>query len=210
VRTQLIALAARALGVTRAISIWKTATPSPPAANKPTIDLASWRGWRRAFPAYRCRPGRRPVWSTPPIHAVTGGLLLGHPCVEVEVDAMTGGVKVLRYSVAHDSGRVINPLIVRPARCRAAVAHGIGNALLEWMQYDENAQPLTTSFADYLLRLATDVPTCAIAHVETVNPLNPIGVKGAGEGGTIPAAAAIIGAIEDALSPFGVHSPRRR
>jgi carbon-monoxide dehydrogenase large subunit len=88
---------------------------------------------------------------------------------------------------------------------QGGVAHGIGNALFEWMQYDENAQPLTTSFADYLLPMATDVPTCAIAHVETANPLNPLGVKGAGEGGTIPAAAAIIGAIEDALSPFDVH-----
>jgi carbon-monoxide dehydrogenase large subunit len=56
-----------------------------------------------------------------------------------------------------------------------------------------------------MLPMATDVPTCAIAHVETINPMNPLGVKGAGEGGTIPAAAAIIGAIEDALSSFGVH-----
>jgi carbon-monoxide dehydrogenase large subunit len=117
---------------------------------------------------------------------------------------MTGGVKVLKYTVAHDSGRVINPLIV-DGQVQGGVAHGIGNALLEWMQYDDNAQPLTTSFADYLLPMATDVPTCTIAHVETVNPLNPLGVKGAGEGGTIPAPAAIIAAIEDALSPFGVH-----
>ena len=81
----------------------------------------------------------------------------------------------------------------------------IGNALLEWMQYDADAQPLTISFADYMLPMATDVPTCTIAHVETVNPHNPLGVKGAGEGGTIPAPAAIVAAIEDALSPFGVH-----
>ena len=104
---------------------------------------------------------------------------------------MTGGVKILRYTVAHDSGSVINPLIV-DGQVQGGVAHGIGNALFEWMQYDENAQPLTTTFADYLLPMATDVPTCAIAHVETPNPLNPLGVKGAGEGGTIPAPAAII------------------
>jgi carbon-monoxide dehydrogenase large subunit len=109
----------------------------------------------------------------------------GTHVVEVEVDIMTGGVKILRYTVAHDSGRVINPLIV-DGQVQGGVAHGIGNALLEWMQYDENAQPLTTSFADYMLPMATDVPTCAIAHVETINPLNPLGVKGAGEGGTIP------------------------
>ena len=83
------------------------------------------------------------------------------------------------------AARVINPLIV-DGQVQGGVAHGIGNALLEWMQYDDNAQPLTTSFADYMLPMATDVPTCAIAHVETVNPLNPLGVKGAGEGGTIP------------------------
>src|SRR6202035_3622965 len=87
---------------------------------------------------------------------------------------------------------------------QGGVAHGIGNALLEWMQYDENAQPLTTTFADYLLPMATDVPICAIAHVETPSPLNPIGVKGAGEGGTIPATACVISAIEDALAPLGV------
>jgi carbon-monoxide dehydrogenase large subunit len=73
------------------------------------------------------------------------------------------------------------------------------------MKYDGQGQPLTTSFADYLIPMATDVPTCAIAHVETPSPLNPLGVKGAGEGGTIPAPAAIIAAVEDALRPFGVH-----
>ena len=65
------------------------------------------------------------------------------------------------------AARVINPLIV-DGQVQGGVAHGIGNALLEWMQYDDNAQPLTTIFADYLLPMATDVPTCTIAHVETV------------------------------------------
>jgi carbon-monoxide dehydrogenase large subunit len=128
----------------------------------------------------------------------------GTHVAEVEVDHMTGGVKILKYTVAHDSGRIINPTIV-DGQVQGGVAHGIGNALLEWMKYDENAQPLTTTFADYLLPLATDVPMCTIVHVETVSPLNPLGVKGAGEGGTIPAPAAIIAAIEDALAPFKVH-----
>src|SRR6266540_678592 len=73
------------------------------------------------------------------------------------------------------------------------------------MKYDANAQPLTTTFADYLLPTAPDVPGCKIEHIETPNPLNPLGVKGAGEGGTIPAPAAIVSAIEDALEPFGVR-----
>jgi carbon-monoxide dehydrogenase large subunit len=99
---------------------------------------------------------------------------------------------------------VINPLIM-DGQVQGGVAHGVGNALLEWMKYDDNAQPLTTTFADYLLPTANDVPDCRIEHIETPNPLNPLGVKGAGEGGTIPAPAAIVGAVEDALSPFGVR-----
>jgi carbon-monoxide dehydrogenase large subunit len=73
------------------------------------------------------------------------------------------------------------------------------------MRYDDHGQPLTTTFQDYLLPAAADVPNCLIEHVETPNPLNPLGVKGAGEGGTIPAPATIVAAIEDALSPFGVR-----
>ena len=84
------------------------------------------------------------------------------------------------------------------------MAHGVGNALLEWMKYDDAGQPLSTNLADYLMPGAGDVPACAIAHVETPSPLNPLGVKGAGEGGTIPAPAAIIAAIENALQPYGV------
>ena len=98
---------------------------------------------------------------------------------------------ILSYVVGHDSGNVINPMIV-DGQVQGGVAHGIGNALFEFMRYDADAQPLTTSFADYLMPTAPEVPGCAIEHVETPNPLNPLGVKGAGEGGTIPAPAAII------------------
>lgn len=128
----------------------------------------------------------------------------GTHLAEVEVDIETGGVRILRYVVAHDSGTLINPLIV-DGQVQGGVAHGIGNALLEWMQYDDNAQPLTTTFADYLLPGATDVPNVALTHLETPTPLNPLGVKGAGEGGTIPAAAAIIAAVENALAPFDIE-----
>ena len=107
-------------------------------------------------------------------------------------------MRILSYVVGHDSGVVINPMIV-DGQVQGGVAHGIGNALFEFMRYDADAQPLTTSFADYLMPMAPDVPACVIEHVETPNPLNPLGVKGAGEGGTIPAPAAIIAAIEDAL-----------
>jgi carbon-monoxide dehydrogenase large subunit len=124
--------------------------------------------------------------------------------VEVEVDVGTGGVKILRYIVANDSGRLINPLLVE-GQLHGGVAHGIGNALFEWMGYDENAQPVVTTFAEYLLPSAGDVPNIEIIHHSHPSTLNPLGVKGVGEAGTIPAAATIISAIENALAPFGVQ-----
>ena len=127
----------------------------------------------------------------------------GTHVAEVEVDIETGAVAILRYTVAHDCGRVINPMVV-DGQVVGGVAHGIGNALLERMVYDENAQPLSATFAYYLLPLATDVPRVDLVHLETPSPLNPLGVKGAGEGGTIPAIAAIVAAVENALAPFGV------
>ncbi len=127
----------------------------------------------------------------------------GTHVAEVEVDIETGAVKILRYTVAHDCGRVINPMIV-DGQVVGGVAHGVGNALFERMVYDENAQPVSTNFGEYLLPLATDVPHVDIVHLETPSPLNPLGMKGAGEGGTIPAIAAIVSAVENALSPFGV------
>ncbi len=128
----------------------------------------------------------------------------GTAVAEVEIDIETGAVTILNYSMAHDSGTLINPLVV-DGQVQGATAHGIGNTLYEWMIYDDDAQPLTTTFADYLLPTAHEIPRIAITHIESPTPLNPLGVKGAGEGGTIPALAALIGAIEDALSPFGVR-----
>jgi aerobic carbon-monoxide dehydrogenase large subunit len=122
---------------------------------------------------------------------------------EVEVDIDTGAVKILRYVVAHDCGRLINPLLV-DGQIRGGVVHGIGNALFERMLFDDEAQPLNASYADYLLPIATDMPQIEVHHIECPSPLNPIGVKGAGEGGTIPATACVISGIEDALAPFGV------
>ena len=205
VRTQLIALAARALGVDETDIDLDDGQAIAATGNRPTIPFGELSRLAQGIPGVSLPAGQaagleHTAYYTPSQAAYCSGTHVA----EVEVDYMTGGVKILKYSVAHDSGRVINPMIV-DGQVQGGVAHGIGNALLEWMQYDENAQPLTTTFADYMLPTATDVPTCAIAHVETVNPLNPLGVKGAGEGGTIPAPAAIIAAIEDALSPFNVH-----
>jgi carbon-monoxide dehydrogenase large subunit len=127
----------------------------------------------------------------------------GTHVAEVEVDADTGQVTVSRYIVAHDCGRLINPMLVE-GQVRGGVVHGIGNALFERMLHDANGQPQTTSYADYLLAGAAEMPAIEIVHLESPSPLNPIGVKGAGEGGTIPATACVIAAIEDALAPFAV------
>ena len=128
----------------------------------------------------------------------------GSNVCEVEVDIETGAVKILRYVVAHDCGRLINPMLV-DGQIRGGVVHGIGNALFERMVYDENGQPQTTNYGEYLLPLATEMPRIEIKHMESPSPRNPIGVKGAGEGGTIPATACVIAAIEDALAPFNVR-----
>ncbi|MGI9605683.1 MAG: xanthine dehydrogenase family protein molybdopterin-binding subunit [Acidimicrobiales bacterium] len=128
----------------------------------------------------------------------------GSNIAEVEVDLATGDVAVLNYWVAHDCGRMINPQLVE-GQVLGGVVHGIGNALFERMHYDgETGQPLSTNYGEYLLPLAGEMPHIHITHQETLAPGNPLGVKGAGEGGTIPAANAIIAAIENALSPFGV------
>ena len=123
---------------------------------------------------------------------------------EVEVDIETGAVEILRYAAIQDCGRRVNPMIVE-GQIHGGIVHGIGNAAYEWMGYDAAGQPLTTTFADYLLPTATEVPRIETLYKETPSPRNPLGVKGVGELGVIPAAATLISAIEDALSPFNVH-----
>jgi carbon-monoxide dehydrogenase large subunit len=136
----------------------------------------------------------------------TDALAYANAChvAEVEVDPGTGAVKLLNYVALQDSGTLINPMLV-DGQVVGGVAHGIGNAVLEWMGFDESGQPVTTTFADYLLPSATEVPAIKTLYKETPSPLNPLGAKGAGEVSTIPTAAAVISAIEDALQPFGVR-----
>ena len=126
-----------------------------------------------------------------------------HACV-VEVDPDTGMLTVPRYAVVHDCGRVINPLIL-DGQIHGGVAQGLGGAFWEKLAYDGQAQPLSTTFMDYLVPTAAEVPPVEVEHLETPSPLNPLGVKGAGEAGVIPVAAALAQAIEDALAPLGVR-----
>jgi aerobic carbon-monoxide dehydrogenase large subunit len=125
----------------------------------------------------------------------------------VEVDPWTGSVRVLRYLVVHDCGRVINPMIVE-AQVAGGVAQGIGGALLEELVYDQDGQLLTGSFMDYLLPRSTGLPAIEVLHLETPSRRNPLGIKGVGEAGTIGPPAAIAGAVEDALAPFGARVTR--
>jgi carbon-monoxide dehydrogenase large subunit len=205
VRQQIVALAARVLGVPEAEIDVEDGRATGRSGNKPSLGFGELARMAQGMPGFSFAPGQAPglehtAYFTPPQASYCNGTHVA----EVEVDPLTGGVTLLDYTIAHDSGNVINPMIV-DGQVQGGVAHGVGNALFEFMKYDADAQPLTTTFQDYLLPAAPDVPSCRIEHVETPNPLNPLGVKGAGEGGTIPAPAAIISAIEDALAPFNVR-----
>ena len=129
--------------------------------------------------------------------------LLGFPYgvhfAAVEVDPETGSVHVHRYAVAYDIGRVINPTLVQ-GQIVGGLAQGIGGALLEEFAYDAGGQPLAASFMDYLLPTAEEVPYVEMLITEdAASPLNPLGVKGAGEAGTAGVGAAIANAVSDAL-----------
>ena len=122
----------------------------------------------------------------------------GMHAVIVETDPETAEIKILKYAVVHDCGYLINPMIVE-GQIHGGVAQGIGGALYERMAYDESGQLLNASFMDFLMPYVTEVPDgIDIDHLETPSPLNPLGIKGAGEAGVIPSAAVFAAAIEDA------------
>jgi carbon-monoxide dehydrogenase large subunit len=148
-------------------------------------------------------PGSEPgleatAYFGPPMQATA----VGAHAIIVEVDTETYDVRVKKYVVVHDCGRVINPMILE-GQVHGGVAQGIGNAFYEKLEYDETGQLLNASFMDYLLPTANDVPRIEVGHEETPSPLNPIGVKGAGEAGAIPVGALYAQAIENALGIEG-------
>jgi carbon-monoxide dehydrogenase large subunit len=128
-----------------------------------------------------------------------------HVCT-CEVDVATGAVRLLRYIVGEDCGPMINPSVVE-GQIAGGTVQGIGGALLEELVYDADGNPITTTFMDYLLPTASDVPTIEYVHVVTHGP-DTGGYKGVGEGGAIGAPPAVINAVADALSPFGVTLTR--
>jgi carbon-monoxide dehydrogenase large subunit len=126
-----------------------------------------------------------------------------HLCA-VDVDTDTGQVKIRTYVAVDDIGHVINPLIV-DGQVHGGLAQGIAQALFEEAAYDDSGNLITASLADYLIPSATDLPTFTLERTETPSTLNPLGVKGVGEAGTIASTPAVVNAIIDALRPFGVQ-----
>jgi carbon-monoxide dehydrogenase large subunit len=123
--------------------------------------------------------------------------------VLVEVDRETGAVRVERYQVVSDAGRLINPTIAE-GQIVGGIAQGLGGALLEHLVYDEQGQLMSSSLLDYAMPRATDMPNVDMQHMQIPSPLNPLGIKGLGEGGAVGSHAAVANAVADALLPRGV------
>jgi carbon-monoxide dehydrogenase large subunit len=121
----------------------------------------------------------------------------------VEVDRETGDIEFLRYIAVDDCGKVINPLLV-DGQLHGGIVQSIGQAMYEEVVYNEDGQLVTGTLMDYAVPRASHIPNFELDRTETPTPVNPLGVKGVGEAGTIGATPAIVGAIVDALSPFGV------
>jgi aerobic carbon-monoxide dehydrogenase large subunit len=145
------------------------------------------------------RPGTEPgLESTQYFGPPHGATASGVHALIVEVDPETMALAIRKYVVVHDCGTIINPMILA-GQIHGGVAQGIGNAFYEQLVFDDDGQLLNGSLADYLLPTALDVPHMELAHTVTTSPLNPLGIKGAGEAGAIPVGALFAQAIEDAL-----------
>ncbi len=166
------------------------------------FDDAARRATQFASPADPARapisPGDAPGLEGTEYYSPTQSTFAnGMHAVVVETDPDTCEIKILRYCVVHDCGTIVNPMILE-GQIHGGVAQGVGGALYERMEYADDGQLLNASFMDFLMPYSTEVPTVEIDHLETPSPLNPLGVKGAGEAGVIPGSAAIASAIEDA------------
>jgi carbon-monoxide dehydrogenase large subunit len=149
------------------------------------------------------KPGTEPgLESTQYFGPPSGATANGVHAIIVELDPRTFDLKILKYVVVHDCGTVINPMILA-GQIHGGVAQGIGNAFYEKLAFDDQGQLLNASLADYLLPTALEVPRMELGHTVTISPLNPMGIKGAGEAGAIPVGPLFAQAIEDALGLQG-------
>ncbi len=158
-----------------------------------------------ANPIITLEPGVEPGLRAIDYHRPEGATFAsGMHGLIVNVDIETGMVKIERYVVVHDCGVMINPMIVE-GQILGATAQGIGGTFYEKLVFDEAGQLLTTTFMDYLIPTAMEIPPIEIHHLNHPSSLNPLGVKGVGEGGVMPVAPAFALAVEDALKPYGAH-----
>ncbi|MBL7494951.1 xanthine dehydrogenase family protein [Frankia sp. CNm7] len=186
-RAKLVTLAAERLGVPEEEVELADGRASAGGASVSYAELATPGGLEAEA---RYRTDKPMLWSN-----------ATHVCT-CEIDIVTGKVTLLRYIVGEDVGPMINPNVVEGQIAGGAV-QGIGGALLEHLVYDDDGNPMTSTFVDYLLPTSTEVPLIEYGHIETPAP-GPGGHKGAGEGGAIGAPPAVINAVNDALAPFGV------
>lgn len=206
VRQKVLAVAAHLLELpAEALDIEGDVVTDPKSNSGKRITLSEIAAAAEGLPGYTL-----PGISSPGLQAtervVIDDMAYSNGCcvAQVEVDPDTGHVEVSRLWLAHDCGRMVNPAMV-DGQILGGLAHGLGNALYEKMTFDDEGQPLSTTYADYLLVSASEMAEVEILHSETPTPLNALGVKGVGESGVIPVAAAIASAVEDALFDLGVE-----
>jgi aerobic carbon-monoxide dehydrogenase large subunit len=204
VRAKAIGVAARVLGVPESDVELHEGWARTISAPEQKISLGALAGHAnplRGAVIPGTEPGLEATAYFGPDHGSTAS---GVHAMVVEVDPETAMVKIHRYIVVHDCGKLINPVIVA-GQVQGGVAQGIGNAFYEQLHYDEGGQLQNASFMDYLIPTALDVPRVEMAHRETEAPLNPLGIKGVGEAGCIPTGAAFAQALEDALPHLGLE-----
>lgn len=177
-----------------AVMLW----PGPYGTVPPDVDPNLEASYTWTSPVVRWAPDEHGTFNLYTTHP-TGVFI-----AVVEVDAATGHVSLNRFVVSHDAGTIINPTVCE-GQIVGGVVQGIGGALLEELQYDEEGRLLNTDFITYLCPKATDVPDIEVRHIESPSPFTPLGTKGMGEGGCIPSPAAVVNAVEDALAPLGVR-----
>ena len=204
-RAKLLALAGELLECDPADLVITEEIVHPRGAPSEGLSFGQLSAAAGSYPDYRLSDGTDVQLSAydefvPP--TVTFGS--GTHVVAVVVDRETGLVDITKYIVVDDCGTVLNPIVV-DGQQHGGVAHGIGNALLEEVVYDEAGQLLTGTFLDYLLPTAAETPDITVIHRPHPTPLNPLGVKGAGEGSTASAPGAIANAIVDALKPLDIQ-----
>lgn len=203
VRTKAVALAAHLLEVSAQDVEWQDGSARVRGVADRSLSLAQL--------AYAGRPGgaSRPPDLEPGLEAryyyenEHPPFAYGVHAVVVDVDRDTGAVRLDRYVVVSDAGRLINPTIAE-GQIVGGIAQGLGGALMEHLVYDDDGQLVTSSLGDYAIPTASNLPMVEMVHLEIPSPLNPLGIKGLGEGGAVGAHAAVANAVADALIPLGV------